>query len=601
MRTLRLIAIALVVVILTAGGVYAALEGSSSATPSLAAYAPPGALLAVESRDFGALLQAWNDSAEQRRWLAGDDYAGFSRSRLYGRLNDAQTQFATAAGLAPDGQFLKQVAGSESLFAWYDIGNLEFLYITRLPSDKAAQMPLLAMRDKFEQRQAGGVTFYIRNSEDAANATPSALDNGADDSRPRTVAFAISGDTLLLATREDLIAGALEQMAHPGGRSLATDSWYAASIAAANEKPGDLRLTLDLAKITRSPYFRTYWVQQNITATRSYAAALSDLYREAGVFREERFLLPSGTVEPSKDIDLTPVLRFLPEGVVYRAVAAPSADDALRELEDKLIARGPASISNPHVAPAADLSVPIAGDPSDLDDRIDTTRAPSDSRAAALIAIQSMLNTDASVAMLSFSTAAGRDASDGRGESSAQSDIFSTIHTGVVLALGSSCDATAWQQALSAALSPRVSVGDAGLHWSKQSSAKVSWFRLDGSFALAFAAQGDTCLFASDPDTLLAMLSASDTQTAHQPPARSIAGFSHATQRTPLLHLVSLLDRGSKASAGTFGNGNKPSFFSGNMASLSDTFQDVDSETFIEFDPSPSLTRQTVSYRWRSR
>ncbi len=600
MRTFHLVATLFIAAALTAGGVYAAREITAPAPPSLAVYAPTGALLAIESTDFTALLKSWNNSAEQRRWLTGDDYAAFSRSRLFGRLGAAQSEFATAAGLAPDSQFLEQVAGTQSIFAWYDIGNLEFLYITRLPAGQAARMPLLALRDKFEERQAGGVTFYIRNSEDAASAAPgapAAASDDGDNSRPRTVAFAVRGDLLLLATREDLVAGALEQMAHPGGRSLATDSWYAASAAAANEKPGDLRLTLDLGKITRSPYFRTYWIQQNITATHRYTAALSDLYREPGVFREERFLLLSNTAQPSVNTDLTPVLHFLPPGMVYRAVANPSAEDALAVLVDKLLAHTAANIQSPHQAPAADLSIPVAGDPSDLDDRIDTVRVPTDARASALAGLQSLLNTNAPVAMLSVSSAAAPDASR---ESQDRSNIFSAIHTGIVLATKDSCDAAAWQHDLTAVLSPRISVGDAGLHWREQPNAKVSWFRLDGSFPLAFAAEGNNCLLASDPGMLLAMLSAGDASAVHQNPATSIAGFNHAVQRSSLLKLVALLDRRGGSNANAPGEG-KPPFFSGNVASLSNTFEDLDSETFTEFQASPTLTRQTVRYLFRQR
>ena len=596
MRIVDLTATVIIAAALTAGGVYAALDIAASAPPALAAYAPPGALLAIESPDFSALLRSWHNSAEQQRWLTGDDYAAFSRSRLFGRLGDAQSGFATAAGLAPDSQFLDQVAGSQSLFAWYDIGNLEFLYITRLSPEQAARMPLLALRDKFEQRQAGGVIFYIRNSEDATNSTGATSDGGGDNRRPRTATFALRGDLLLLATREDLIAGALDQMAHPGGRSLVTDPWYASSVAAAKEKPGELRLTLDLAKISRSPYFRTYWVQLNITAMGRYSAALSDLYREPGVFREERFLLSSGPDRPSGNTDLTPVLHFLPPGVVYRAVGRPSGDDTLAVLEDKLLSRTAANTANPRQTPSADLSVPIAGDPTDFDDYIDATKAPSDAGATRLTALRSLLNSNSPVAMLSISSAVALDTSAASRESSDRNNIFGTIHNGVVLATEGACDTVAWQRALTVALSARISVGDAGLRWIEQPRATVPWFRLDGAFPLAFATDGNNCLLASDSGTILAMLSASDAPTSHQSSASSMTGFSHATQRSPLLQLVALLDRRSGRNPSTAVEDHKPPFFSANISSLSKTFEDLDSETFTEFQASPTVTRQTVRY-----
>jgi len=87
-----------------------------------------------------------------------------------------------------------------SVFALYDIGNLQFLYITYLPSAKSVQTTLWQTRSNFEPRSAGGVNFYLRR----------------DPQSQREVAFAVSGDYLLLSTREDLMA-----------RRAATDGWQA--------------------------------------------------------------------------------------------------------------------------------------------------------------------------------------------------------------------------------------------------------------------------------------------------------------------------------------------------------------------------------------
>jgi hypothetical protein len=97
------------------------------------------------------------------------------------------------------------------------------------------------------------------------------------------------------------------------------------------------------------------------------------------------------------------------------------------------------------------------------------------------------------------------------------------------------------------------------------------------------------------------MLSTGDAPAAQQTVASSVAGFNHATQRAPLLKLAALLDRsGGRSSGASNGNG-KPTFFSGNIASLSSTFEDLDSETFTEFQASPTVTRQSVVYPWHQR
>src|SRR5580704_3404109 len=100
----------------------------------LASQFPAGAVLYLEAKDFGALLADWNASAEKRDWLAGANYEAFSRSTLFLKLTDAQTQFETAAGVPPDDALLSAVAGSSSAIAMYDIGKLEFLYVTHVAS-----------------------------------------------------------------------------------------------------------------------------------------------------------------------------------------------------------------------------------------------------------------------------------------------------------------------------------------------------------------------------------------------------------------------------------------------------------------------------------
>src|SRR5579884_53920 len=95
---------------------------------------PEGALLYIEAKDFSALLKDWNGSSERAQWLKSDDYRVFSNSRLFLRLGQASDQFAAAAGLPPSMQFLQQAAGGESALALYDIGELQFLYVTRLSS-----------------------------------------------------------------------------------------------------------------------------------------------------------------------------------------------------------------------------------------------------------------------------------------------------------------------------------------------------------------------------------------------------------------------------------------------------------------------------------
>ena len=555
------------------------LESQSSAPASLASFAPPGALLAIESPDFASLLKAWTGSSEQKRWLAGDDYAAFSRSRLFDRLGQAQSEFAATAGLAPDAQFLQAVAGGQSLLAWYDIGNLQFLYITHMPPGAAAKTPLLELRDKFEERKSGDTTFYVRTQTDA------------DSGQTRTVAFAVRGDDLLLATREDLLANALDLMQHPAGRTLASDSWYSAAGTAAGKPTSDLRMTLNLTAIVHSPYFRSYWIQQNVSEMKQYTAALSDLYRDNDSLREERVLLAANPDAQPTDTDLSPVLDYLPPDTgVYRAVSQPTADAVLAQLEDKLLSRQPSSSRDTHTAPSADLSSPIAGDDATYEQRIDEPLLPAQSPGAALAPLRDLLATTPPTAMLTFATAASP-------QDTSSDAVFRPIHTAVVLLAASDWNSAAVQQSLSATLSPRLTIGSAGLTWTEHHDANGTWTELMGLHGMTFALRGRLCLFASDPATLMQLLSASQAATHAPRVATVVAGFSAHTERPEFARLSHLLDH--TADAAQQAPGTPPPFFSGNIASLTETFQDLDSETFTETTSPGHVTHQSVMYQWR--
>src|SRR5580693_50547 len=267
-------AILLLVSIASIGASWAAFQALIPEGRPLSRYVPAGSLLYLEAKDFSVLLVDWSASLERASWVKSKNYEVYSRSRLSLRLEGAGEQFAAAAGLPPDVNFLTQVAGTQSALALYDIGKLEFLYITKLPSASSMQSALWQTRAKFETRNAAGVTFYVRR----------------DPESEREVAFAVSGDYLILATREDLLAGALQLLAGGKDRTIEAEQWWSQSVAAAGSV-GDLRMVLNLEKIVPSPYFRSYWIQRNITDMKQYSAAVSDLFRSGKEYREERILL----------------------------------------------------------------------------------------------------------------------------------------------------------------------------------------------------------------------------------------------------------------------------------------------------------------------
>lgn len=535
---------------------------------SLARYVPSGALLYLEARDFSTLLSEWNNSSEKAQWLRSADYEVFSRSRLFSRLQQASQEFTVAAGLPPDMNLVSQVAGSQSAVALYDIGKLQFLYITKLDSSKAGQSALLQSRSKFETRSAGGVMFYYR--QDAKSG--------------REVAFAVTNGYLLLATREDLMVGSLDLLAGSKAPSITQDEWWSRAVDAASQ-PGNLRMVLNMGKIVPSPYFRSYWIQQNITAMKAYSAAISDLYLSGAEYREQRVLLKktmsaAGSPTDMGDQGAAELERLVPaDAGVYQIQASPSAASCLKLLGTKLLAphTGPGVASN--IAPQVELSSGATGAADDLETRIDQLPPEAPAQAAQPDSLRALLQGNPMQAVLSFERT-----------DLAPDGVFVRLRTGVVLLGNSDWNPSAALSAVAAFVRPMLTASALGVTWKP----RAGYEELDGLWTLSAALRGKYLFLSDDPGLLDEMLSKLNEKPA-APPAVFIAGFNHSGERTRFALLTSMLD--GQSVAWSRDSGRAPSFFSENIVSLSSVFSGLSSEKVVVRDAGDKVL-QTVTYQW---
>jgi hypothetical protein len=569
-----------------------------AAAASLTAYVPQDALLTIESPDFAALLHQWTNSAESKSWLASDNYSVFQNSRLFGRLSDAQDSFAKAAGIPAGVDLLNQVAGKQSVFAWYDIGKLEFLYITRMPAEQADRTQLFQARSTFERRHAGNSDFYIRTS-------------GADYG---TVAFARvpgpSGDLVLLATREDLIANALKLIAAASpANSIRQEPWFRdVSAALPAEKPAPvLHMVLNLDRIAVDPHFRSYWIQRNITWTRQFRAAASDLYVEPARFREERVLLPNSTQAATANRNLAPLTVLVPPSTgVYRVVATQDPSVAITAIQEKLLGSYTAPL-DPEYAPDPSLQTTQAGSAGDLETRIDTL--PPASATASTDGLAQVFQSTGVDAVLTVSSA----------ETPAeQGGLWVPIHSAVVLHAAGPANPQTLASALQQTLRGSLTTASIGINFQPTDVAGTAIYALTGPRPLFFAisstpAQGNLVLLADDQALLSELLHnlAVNSPEKTASPATLIAVFNHSSQRAPYLRLTSLIDgtnnqaRYSRkavaiAPNGMVGVASTPTFFSRNLGSLSDAFANLQSERVVERIIDSNL-RQSVTYIWETQ
>jgi hypothetical protein len=563
-------AILLLLGIASIGASWAAYQALAPEAPPLSRCVPAGSLLYLQAKDFSTLLSDWNASTQKASWVKSKNYEVYSRSRLFLRLQGASEQFAAAAGLPPDMNFLTEVAGTQSALALYDIGKLEFLYITKLPSASSMQSTLWQTRAKFETRSASGVTFYIRR----------------DPESEREVAFAANGEYLILATRENLLAGALQLMAGSKDRTIEAEQWWSQSTAAAGPA-GDLRMVLNLEKIVPSPYFRSYWIQRNITDMKQYSGSISDLFRSGKEYREERVLLKkSATVSNAASDDaanaVADLVRLVPaDNGNYEVKGAPSPVDCLDVLETKILAphRGPSVAQQ--IAPEVQLSSGETGSSSDLETRIDQAPLKTSATSGAATPLKDLLQKSQVRAILQVQ-ATERD-KDG---------VFVRIHSGLAFVAASDWQETSVRSALVDFLRPSLSTGNLGLQW----QSKSGYQELDGLWNFAVAVRGKYLLI-SDDSALLKSMFANMNQKPTQKPAVLVAGFHHDRERENFAWLTGLLDRPGANTGRAPTSESYPQFFSDNLASFSAVLSGVSSQSIVVRDASDKVL-QTVTYEW---
>ena len=565
MRSMQRIAVLGLLALCIAGMIgWTLFRPQSGPTHTLDQMMPEGALLYIEARDFSGLLKDWNAAPERAAWIKSDDYRVFSNSRLFLRLSQASDQFALAAGLPPDMKFLVDAAGTESAVAVYDIGNLEFLYVTRLSSGDFLQSALWQSRNKFQPRTAGGKPFFARKDEQSG----------------RIVAFAVADNYLVLGTREDLVAGSLELMSGSKGRTVSQEGWYTRTLSAAQAKAGDLRMVLNMEKVAVTPHFRTYWIQHNITEMQSYGSAISDLYREGATYREERVILPKKQADEAALAQsaqaVTALLGAVPKDYGFYQAGPTDTKSSLAVLEQKILAPRFGAARTEQLAPQVQLTGGQTGAGTDLETRIDVEPA-SHTGLNPAEGLRLQLERAGPQAMMVV------QASSKNGDG-----VLLRIPAVVAVAAAADWDVPSLQSAVQNLLAPGLTASQLGLQWSEVKEAG-GYYELDGLSSVQMAVRGKV-LFVANDAALLSTVLQTKNQLLSQPASYS-AGFSHSRERQNFYKFSGLVDQRSITKDA------EPQFFSQNIASFSRAFAKLDSEEIITRQTKDRI-QETVTYRW---
>lgn len=535
-RSRTAIAVALISFLL--GAIW--LSGQQSDDRPLPALFPPGALLYLEAKNLRGLVTQWNSSGEKRAWPSSDNFGVLSRSRLVQRLGEARDQFATAAGIPVAFNLLEELAGGRSAFAFYDLANLKFVYLTNLQSSRLEASELWRSRTRYQQRSVAGIRFYV--DSDAATH--------------RTIAFAHFNDWLIVSTAEEQMAQTLALVSGVQTAGLAIEPWFS-NVAKQAPSQGDLRLVYHLNTLLPTPQFRTYWLQKNASALKEFTSGTADLFRKPDAFEEQRVLLrrtPETVSSPAPS--LTSILWYVPpSSSLYRAWVAPDRDLITETLQQVVLGEPATTQRLNRIAPQISLENPNAGTGSEFETRIDRPlfqRAQSESVKVLVDAVMNMQP----IKLLHIQTTVPLDDS-----------VFVTPQSGVVI----EC------------LRPDLATLERSL-------ASVTGILRTGSLdPLQSSVSGNALILTRLPI-------ARSTGTVWQIPegATYAAAFDRRIEWPRYKQLFNLIDRTPQNPETTPGQ-NTPPFFSGNLQSLGNVLSSLQRASIVSREES-SQVRESVRY-----
>jgi len=217
----------------------------------LAGAMPSGALLYIQARDLSSLMKTWLASPVRTKFYESASFKAYSQSHIYYKLQSRQQDIEKAIGVGIDESRLAELAGGASAAAIYDIGNIEVIFVTEIPRERAILTSLFKQIPQFQERSTEGSAYYVREvTTDAGRLN-------------QQFCFAYAGGKLVVTTTEGLMIRSLAAIKQNGADSLLT-SVLATVGKARNFSANEVTMWLDQARLNQTRLFRSYWLYRNI-------------------------------------------------------------------------------------------------------------------------------------------------------------------------------------------------------------------------------------------------------------------------------------------------------------------------------------------------
>jgi hypothetical protein len=264
-------------------------------------------------------MKRWLASPVRSGYYKSASFTAFSKSHVYLKLQDRKKDFESALGFGLDEQRLAELAGGATALALYDIGKIELVFVTEVSRARAAAMTMFKQASTFEERSAGGTSYYVREvSTDGGRLI-------------QQFCFAHIEGRLIVTTAESLMLRALANT-----KSQTADSLAPAVIKAAESAEGftahDVTMFLDQAQLNGNRLFMSYWIHDNLRELAAIESGLVDLRISAEGLEEQRWFKLKKADSAGADVageELAGLSAFAPPGTQMIQVRANASGEIL--------------------------------------------------------------------------------------------------------------------------------------------------------------------------------------------------------------------------------------------------------------------------------
>lgn len=268
---------------------------------------PREALLYVQVADLPAMIRLWRESEVKENYLGSENFAEFSNRHLGRKLASRWREFSDAAGFPINLETVGNLAADQAAIAVYDIGKLEFVFITPLSDEIFAATKFAQNREKFSEETFNDNVKIYRTSVRA--------DRGR---QKQELIFAQIKGRFILTTSEKLLKQTVNNINGDAAKNRLSDEPLFKAVSEKIE-PRAATVWLNQTALNDDYYFKRYWLMSDASDLKNIRAGIFVFeIAENKIVERRRFLLDKITESsPVSKEQIVELKTVLPENVPF--------------------------------------------------------------------------------------------------------------------------------------------------------------------------------------------------------------------------------------------------------------------------------------------